>query len=73
MSEIVKVQVPITASEADQMPLVYAKGHRLMVQQPLDLATKRAMGADFKAFFKAEYRPTLRRWSIGTRVKDRDW
>ena len=73
MTEIVKVQMPLSSNVADPLPLVYAKGGKRMSTQPLDHATKLAMGADVKAYFKAEYRPTLRRWSIGARVKDRDW
>ena len=75
MSEIVKVQIPLfsSAAPANALPLVYDEGRRHMVQQPLDQATKLAMGDDVKAFFQAEYDPSADRWSIGARVKDRDW
>jgi hypothetical protein len=42
-----------------------------MVQQQLDYTTKQLMGKDSKAFFEAEFRRG--KWTIGKRVKDRDW
>ncbi len=71
MKVIVKVQIPLMTN--DPLALVYAKGRRLIVRQTLDLATKKAMGKDVKAFFEAEYRPTTASWSIGRRVADKRW
>ncbi|MBT1512744.1 hypothetical protein KIP88_19780 [Bradyrhizobium sp. SRL28] len=52
---------------------VYDKDRKWLVQQQLDDATKDAMGTDAKAFFEAEYQPTIGCWKIGKRVSDRDW
>lgn len=74
MREIVKVQLPLSSSDPSlALPLVYAKGGKRMAQQPLNHATKVLMGNDVKAFFQAEYQPSLHRWLIGARVKDRSW
>lgn len=75
MTEIVKVQIPFESNDPAQfgLALVYAKDRRRMVQQKIDQTTKVLMGDDVKAFFEAEYRASLGRWTIGRRVKDRDW
>jgi hypothetical protein len=72
MREIVKVQIFVHATKHGEIPVVYAKGHKWKVQ-PLDHATKTAMGDDTSALFDAEYQHSTGRWSIGTRVKDREW
>ena len=71
MSEIVKVQVPLISNDPAEHALVYAEGRKRVVQQPLDYTTKQLMGDDSKAFFEAEFRRG--KWTIGKRVKDRDW
>ncbi|MBO4228372.1 hypothetical protein [Bradyrhizobium neotropicale] len=73
MSEIVKVQLPLTSNDPRKLALVYAKGRKNMVQQPLDAITRKLMGADFKAFFEAEYQPARGTWLIGERVGHQDW
>jgi hypothetical protein len=37
--------------------------------QKLDYTSKKLMGDDMKAFFKAEWRHTSQQWTLGTRVK----
>jgi hypothetical protein len=71
--ELVKVQTPQMTSDPEALALVYDKDRKWLVQQQLDDATKDAMGADAKAFFEAEYQPTVGRWKIGKRVNDQDW
>ncbi len=73
MTDIVKVQVPLIANDPAGEALVYAKGRKKMVQQRLDYTTKKLMGTDLKAFFEAEYHHATGKWTIGKRVKDRDW
>jgi hypothetical protein len=70
MREIVKVQIFV--HKYGEVSAVSAKGHRGKGQR-LDPATRAAMGNDTSAFFDAEYQPSTGRWSIGTRVKDREW
>ncbi|MEY9493708.1 hypothetical protein [Bradyrhizobium elkanii] len=71
--KIVKVQLALATNDPARLALVYAKGRVDLVQQKLDLATTKAMGDDPKAFFEAEYRPSIGTWSIGKRVKDQKW
>jgi hypothetical protein len=73
MIEIVKVQLPLSSNDPEQrdLALVYAEGRRCMVQQPIDAATRAAMGGDVKAFFKADYKRGT--WKIGERVDDGEW
>jgi hypothetical protein len=73
MTEIVKVQVPLATNvpAAAELALVYEEGRKRMVQQPLDLATRLAMGDDLKAFFHAQF--SAGHWTIGRRVRDREW
>lgn len=73
MTDIVKVQKPVVTNDPRQLALVYAKGRKFYVQQPLDPATDKAMGEDKKAFFEAEFIHVRNQWSIGKRVSDRDW
>jgi hypothetical protein len=73
MRAIVKVQVPLSTNDHAARALVYAKAKENMVQQQLDHATKVALGSDAKAFFEAEYRHAQGKWTIGKRVKDRNW
>ena len=74
MSEVVKVQLPLGSDPpGDDLALVYGKGRKWMARQPLDHATKKAMGDDVKAYFEAQYRHSSGTWLIGKRVKDRDW
>jgi len=73
MTEIVKVQLPLSTNDPDQrdFALVYAEGRRCMVQQRIDPGTRAAMGGDVKAFFEADYKRGA--WKIGSRVGDRRW
>ena len=52
--------------------MVHTKGHKGKAQ-PLDHATRAAMGNDASAFFEAEYQQETGRWIIGKRVMDREW
>ena len=52
--------------------MVNAKGHK-QKYQPLDPATRAAIGNDTHAFFDAEYQHSTRRWIIGARVMNREW
>ena len=72
MSEVVKVQIPLETNDPEFRALMYNQQRR-MVQQKLDYTTKRLMGTDVKAFFEAEWRETKKEWTIGKRVKDREW
>jgi hypothetical protein len=75
MTEIVKVQLPVSSTVpamADQA-LVYDEDRKRIVLQPLDRDTRMIMGDLVKAFFEADYRATDGTWTIGKRVKDRDW
>jgi hypothetical protein len=71
MREIVKVQI-FSHPKHGEVSVVYAKGHAPKGQR-LDPATRAAMGDDTSAFFDAEYQHSTGRWSIGTRVMDREW
>jgi hypothetical protein len=71
--EIVKVQTAQVTSDPEALALVYDKVRKWLVQQQLDSATKDAMGIEAKAFFEAEYEPTVGYWKIGKRVSDQDW
>lgn len=73
MSDIVKVQLPISISDPAfaNLALVYEEGRKRVVHQPLEKVTRIAMGDDVKAFFHAQF--SEGRWVIGRRVKDRDW
>jgi len=73
MTEIVKVQTPLSTNDPEHKALVYAKNKHRIVQQKLDHATQKLMGTDVKAFFQAEWREASQQWTIGKRVKDRDW
>ena len=70
---MVKVQTTQVISDPEALALVYDKDRKWLVQQQLDDATKDAIGSDAKAFFEAEYQPTIGCWKIGKRVSDRDW
>jgi hypothetical protein len=69
--ELVKVQTAQATSDPEA--IVYDKDRKWLVQQHLNDATKDALGTDTKAFFEAEYQPTIGYWRIGKRVSDRDW
>ena len=71
MPEIVKVQIPLASTNRGAMPLVYAKGHRRMVEQTIRAATAEALGNDPKGYFEAEFAGGL--WRIGKRVADQEW
>ena len=71
MCEIVKVQI-FRHPMHGEVSAVYAKGHTPKGQR-LDLAASVAMGDDTSAFFDVEYQYSTGRWSIGTRVMDREW
>jgi hypothetical protein len=71
MREIVKVQI-FVHPKYGEVSVVGTKGHRGKGQR-LDPTTRTAMGDDTSAFFDAEYQSSTGRWSIGTRVKDREW
>jgi hypothetical protein len=53
--------------------MVSIKGQSKGKHQPLDHATRAAMGKDTKAFFIAEYQQWTGRWIIGKRVTDMEW
>lgn len=74
MTEVVKVQLPLASNDPamlDDLALVYDAQRKRMVRQPLDAATRIAMGRDVKAFFHAQYCDG--HWTIGRRVSDRSW
>jgi hypothetical protein len=71
--ELVKVQTAQVTSDPEAPALVYDKDRKWLVQQLLDAATSDAMGTDAKAFFEAEYQPTVGYWKIGKRVSAQDW
>jgi hypothetical protein len=71
--ELVKVQTAQVTSDPEAIALFYDKDRKWLVQQQLEDATKDAMGTDARAFFEAEYQPTIGCWKIGKRVSDRDW
>ena len=68
---VVKVQLPL--NNPDALPAVYGNGYLHLVQQPVDDATKVAMGGDVKGFFEADFDFATDRWVIGGRVEDRSW
>lgn len=72
---IVKVQLPLMSTRPDAaiIGLVYAKGKRHLVEQPIDGMTRKLLGGDAKGFFEAEYLASKGIWSIGKRVEDREW
>lgn len=59
---IVKVQLPIAASEADAPALIYAKGRRLMSQQHVPAEVREAMKGQPKAFMRGQWNGVL--WSL---------
>lgn len=69
---IVKVQRPIVTNDPAFPGLVYAKGRKGMIQQRLDVATLKAMGNDYTAFFVAELKLNGQ-WQIRQRVGDQKW
>jgi hypothetical protein len=69
--EIVKVQIFVNPKHGE-VAVVGTQGHKSKGQR-LDPATRAAMGDDASAFFDAEYQQSTGRWSMGTRVKDREW
>ena len=71
MIGIVKVQIPLVTNDPVECALVYAKGRKNIVQQPLGGTTKKLMGDDKKAFFEAKFRQG--KWTIGKRVTDQAW
>lgn len=72
-TEIVKVQRALMSNDPEimQQVLVYARGHRCIVQQKLDPTVDVAMGTDYKAFFEAHFSAGY--WKIGKRVGHQDW
>jgi len=74
MSEIVKVQLPVsTSGVANPQPLIYDKYKRHSVMQPIDLGTKRALRGDMKGYFRAEWVERVQQWFIAERVADQEW
>jgi hypothetical protein len=73
MSEIVKVQIPLASNDPAALPLIYDRYREHETLQKLDHTTKKLMGTDVKAFFKAEWRHASQQWTLGNRVSDRDW
>lgn len=74
-AEIVKVQQPLSSTEADPPWLIYAKGHdrqQMLPKGAIPSAVVKAMGHDARAFFKAHYSSVVG-WAINERVKDQDW
>ncbi len=61
MTDVVKVQIPLITSDPENFGLVYAKGHKHMVQLPLDYAI-RARGETSSA--RDLSLPTIRQWRI---------
>lgn len=70
MSEIVKVQVPIVGNKS--LCLVYAKGRRNMVEQPVPDAARKALNGDLKGYFKGTWSSVVG-WAINERVAAQDW
>lgn len=63
MSEIVKVQLALLTNDPRHRAgggfgLVYAKGKRLLVEQPLPSVTVKALGSDVTGYFLAEHNGT---------------
>jgi hypothetical protein len=73
MSEIVKVQIPLATNDPAALPLIYDRHREHMTQQRIDHTTKKLMGTDVKAYFQAEWRHASQQWTLGKRVRDRDW
>lgn len=68
---IVKVQLSLMTSEAEQQMLVYNKDRTIWWEGPATAIVRLAMQGDAKAFFEAELVGT--EVQIGERVKDPGW
>jgi len=69
MSEIVKVQVPLTG---DGPALIYDKARKHTVQRQLLGYERKQMRGDLKAYFKASWSSVVG-WGLTTRVGDESW
>jgi hypothetical protein len=73
MTEVVKVQIPLTTNDPKAPALIYDKHEKNVAKQSLDYGTLKALGDDVKGFFEGEWHATTGKWSLGRRVKDRKW
>ena len=74
-SEIVKVQRPITSTEAGAPWLIYDKARKRVEQKPsatIGNDVRKAMGADYKAFFQGTW-SAKGVWELSDRVDDQSW
>ena len=68
--EIVKVQVPIIGDKSQV--LIYDRGRKHMVHQPLTNDVKARLKGDLKGYFKGAW-SSIVGWGISERVPDQDW
>ena len=71
MTEIVKVQTPLSTNSALKEAMIYNKSRQRLVLQALDARTLGRMGRDVKAYFEAEWKGGG--WEIGQRVETQSW
>jgi hypothetical protein len=74
MSEIVKVQRPLSTNDLGNPWLIYDKDHKHLEHKPeatVPHGVKAAMGDDPKGYFMAIW--SGGGWKIGERVKEQKW
>jgi hypothetical protein len=69
MSEIVKVQIPISG---DGPALIYDKSRKHIVQRPLLAYEAKQMRGDLKAYFKASWSSVVG-WGLTSRTGEQNW
>ena len=75
MTQTVKVQRPIMTNDAAAPWLIYDRERKHEESVPGHLIpshVRKAMGDDFKAYFRGAWWPALG-WSLGRRVESEDW
>jgi hypothetical protein len=70
--EIIKVQVPLGGAAVETGTcLVYGRGHKHLVEQPVPEDARKALKGDPKGYFKAVWSGMV--WDISERVADQNW
>jgi hypothetical protein len=74
MTEVIKVQRPLSSNDLGNPWLLYDKGrvHVVHTKEALmDKTVRAAMGNAIKGYFEAEW--SSEGWKIGKKARDQDW
>lgn len=70
---IVKVQAPVASTDPNVGYLLYAEGHKFMVEQQPSPELVKAMRGRSKAYFEGQWNGSQRGWAVGDEVGGQRW